>query len=49
MNSALMHIPLVLLRQARAIFNMKKAASGFLKTEHSKIVYIEELLKDEPF
>jgi len=49
MTSAFLHIPLVLLRQARAIFNLKKAAGGFLKTEHSKIVYIEELLKDEPF
>jgi cellulose synthase/poly-beta-1,6-N-acetylglucosamine synthase-like glycosyltransferase len=47
MRSALLHVPLVLLRQSRAIFKMKKAASGFLKTEHSKIVYIEELLKDE--
>jgi cellulose synthase/poly-beta-1,6-N-acetylglucosamine synthase-like glycosyltransferase len=47
MTRALLHVPLVLLRQSRAIFNMKKAATGFLKTEHSKIVYIEELLKDE--
>ena len=49
MTSAMLHIPLVVLRQSRAMFNMKKAATGFLKTEHSKIVYIDELLKDEPF
>jgi cellulose synthase/poly-beta-1,6-N-acetylglucosamine synthase-like glycosyltransferase len=47
MTRALFHVPLVIFRQIRAMLRMNKAAKGFLKTEHSRVVYIDELLKDE--
>jgi len=48
MSQALLHIPVMILRQAKAILKIKMAQRSFLKTEHSKVVYIEEVLKDEP-
>jgi cellulose synthase/poly-beta-1,6-N-acetylglucosamine synthase-like glycosyltransferase len=48
MAGALLYVPLVVMRQAKAMLKIKKATRTFLKTEHSKIVYIQDLLKDEP-
>jgi len=48
MGAALIYIPLVVLRQMRALLKIKKAANTFLKTEHTKVIYIQDLLKDEP-
>jgi cellulose synthase/poly-beta-1,6-N-acetylglucosamine synthase-like glycosyltransferase len=47
MTATLLHVPLVVVRQAKAMLRMNKAAKNFLKTEHSKVVYIDELLKNE--
>lgn len=49
MGAALMHVPLVVFRQVKAIFKLKKAKKAFLKTEHTKVLYIDELLKDGSF
>jgi cellulose synthase/poly-beta-1,6-N-acetylglucosamine synthase-like glycosyltransferase len=48
MAGALLYIPLMILRQIRAMLKIKKAGKGYLKTEHSKVINIEDLLKDEP-
>lgn len=48
MMGALLFIPLVILRQFRSLLKIKAAKSDFLKTEHTKIIYIDEILKNEP-
>lgn len=48
MGKALLYIPVIIFRQMRAFFKMKKASRQFLKTENRKIIYIDELLKNEP-
>jgi hypothetical protein len=48
MGAALVYVPLVVLRQMRAMLKIKKATRTFLKTEHTKVMYIQDLLKDEP-
>lgn len=47
MGKALLFIPVIVLRQVRALFKIKKAGKQFLKTENKKIIYIEEVLKNE--
>ena len=39
-------IPVVILRQVRALFRSGAARKALLKTRHSKVVYIEELLEN---
>jgi cellulose synthase/poly-beta-1,6-N-acetylglucosamine synthase-like glycosyltransferase len=48
-DKALLHLPLVVIRQFKALFKMNKAKSSFLKTEHTKVLYIDELLKNGSF
>jgi cellulose synthase/poly-beta-1,6-N-acetylglucosamine synthase-like glycosyltransferase len=47
MLQAVKHIPLLIISQLKALAKMKKAKQSFLKTEHKKIIYIDELLKNE--
>jgi cellulose synthase/poly-beta-1,6-N-acetylglucosamine synthase-like glycosyltransferase len=47
MIQTLVYVPVMIIRQVKAIFKIKMAGKSFLKTEHSKVVYIDELLKDE--
>jgi cellulose synthase/poly-beta-1,6-N-acetylglucosamine synthase-like glycosyltransferase len=44
---ALLFIPVIVLRQLKAFLKIKKAGREFLKTDHLKIIYIDELLKNE--
>jgi len=44
---AVVHIPRIVIRQIRSLFKIKTARKSFLKTEHQKIIYIDELLKNE--
>jgi cellulose synthase/poly-beta-1,6-N-acetylglucosamine synthase-like glycosyltransferase len=41
-------IPLLIFRQLSALTKIKKANKTFLKTENNKLVYIEDLLRNEP-
>jgi cellulose synthase/poly-beta-1,6-N-acetylglucosamine synthase-like glycosyltransferase len=47
MGVSLLYVPLVVMRQVRAILKLKKATKSFMKTEHTKIVYIQDILKNE--
>jgi cellulose synthase/poly-beta-1,6-N-acetylglucosamine synthase-like glycosyltransferase len=47
MLQSIQHIPLLMLSQLKALLKIKKAKQDFLKTEHTKIIYIDELLKNE--
>lgn len=47
MHKAILYIPVVVIRQISALLKIKKASKEFLKTEHIKVVYIEDLLKNE--
>ena len=48
MVKALIHTPKIILRQCASLLKIKKANKSFLKTEHRKIIYIEDLLRNEP-
>ncbi len=48
MVKALIHTPKMILRQSASLLKIKKANKNFLKTEHRKIIYIEDLLRNEP-
>ena len=48
MAKALIHMPKMVLRQCASLLKIKKANKSFLKTEHRKIIYIEDLLRNEP-
>lgn len=48
MGQALLYIPVFIFRQVRAMLGMKKAGKSFLKTEHNKVLFIEDILKNEP-
>lgn len=48
MNKALLYIPVIIFRQLSALTKLKKAKKEFLKTEHVKVIYIDDLLKNEP-
>jgi cellulose synthase/poly-beta-1,6-N-acetylglucosamine synthase-like glycosyltransferase len=41
---ALFSMPFFVLRQMAALFKIKKAKGSFLKTEHTKVIFIDELL-----
>lgn len=47
MIGAVVHIPKIILRQIKSLFKIKSARTSFLKTEHQKIIYIDELMKNE--
>ncbi len=47
MLRSLKYLPLLLLSQVRAFLHMKKAKQDFLKTEHNRVIYIDELLSNE--
>ena len=44
---SIVYIPLVIFRQFRSLLKLNAAKSDFLKTEHTKIIYIDEILKNE--
>jgi len=44
---SLFFMPLFVLRQALALFKIRKANKSFLKTEHNKVIYIDDLLRNE--
>lgn len=48
MAKALIHTPKMIIRQCASLLKIKKANKNFLKTEHRKIIYIEDLLRNEP-
>ncbi len=45
--SAIFHLPYMIFKQIKSLLKIKQAKKGFLKTEHRKIIYIEDLLKNE--
>lgn len=47
MGQALLYIPAIVFRQMKAFLKLKQAGKDFLKTEHSKIIYIDDVLKHE--
>jgi cellulose synthase/poly-beta-1,6-N-acetylglucosamine synthase-like glycosyltransferase len=46
--TAVFSIPAMMIRQLKALLKIKQARKTFLKTEHSKVLYIEDILKNEP-
>lgn len=44
---ALLFMPVMVFRQVRAFLKIKNAGKQFLKTENRKVIYIEEVLKNE--
>ncbi len=49
MMKSIKHLPLLILSQLKSLMKIKKAKNTYLKTEHVKIVYIDELLANEQF
>ncbi|MDB5203423.1 MAG: hypothetical protein JWQ27_2832 [Ferruginibacter sp.] len=47
MMESLIHIPKLMITQVKSLLKIKTAKKDFLKTEHQKIIYIDELLKNE--
>ncbi len=47
MVQSLVHIPKIVLRQVRSLLKIKTANKDFLKTEHTRVIYIDELLNNE--
>ncbi|RZL42640.1 MAG: hypothetical protein EOP00_23285 [Pedobacter sp.] len=47
MMQSLKFIPLLIVSQFKSLLKIKKAKTNFLKTEHKKVMYIDELLKHE--
>ena len=47
MLGSLKHLPLLLLSQLRSFLRLKKAKREFLKTEHNRVIYIDDVLKNE--
>lgn len=47
MLQSVKYIPLLLFSQIKSLIKIKKAKKYFLKTEHKKVIYIDELLKNE--
>ena len=47
MYVAMFYIPVIVVRQISALLKIKKASKEFLQTDHNKVIYIEELLKNE--
>jgi cellulose synthase/poly-beta-1,6-N-acetylglucosamine synthase-like glycosyltransferase len=48
MGNALLFMPVFVLRQVKALLKIRQAGKSFLKTEHNKVLYIEDILKNEP-
>ncbi|MDP4218095.1 MAG: glycosyltransferase [Bacteroidota bacterium] len=46
MYKAIFYIPVVVVRQVSALLKIRKASKEFLKTDHVKVVYIDDLLKN---
>ncbi len=44
---ALFSMPLFVLRQVAALFKIKAAKKSFLKTEHTQVIFIDDLLKNK--
>jgi cellulose synthase/poly-beta-1,6-N-acetylglucosamine synthase-like glycosyltransferase len=42
---ALLYIPLFMIQQLKALLKIRQARKSFLKTEHTKVLYIEDILK----
>jgi cellulose synthase/poly-beta-1,6-N-acetylglucosamine synthase-like glycosyltransferase len=47
MGRALLHLPAFIFRQVRALLKIRSAGKSFLKTEHHKVIYIDDILKNE--
>jgi cellulose synthase/poly-beta-1,6-N-acetylglucosamine synthase-like glycosyltransferase len=47
MVQSLKYLPLLIFSQLKSLLKIKKARQDFLKTEHRRIIYIDELLKNE--
>ena len=47
MAGSLRFIPLLIISQFKSLLKIKKAKNNFLKTEHKKVMYIDELLGNE--
>jgi cellulose synthase/poly-beta-1,6-N-acetylglucosamine synthase-like glycosyltransferase len=47
MLQSIKHLPLLVISQLKSLLKIKKAKQNFLKTEHKRIVYIDDLLKNE--
>ena len=47
MLQAFVYMPVFILRQMRALLKIKAASRSFLKTEHNRVIYIDELLANE--
>jgi cellulose synthase/poly-beta-1,6-N-acetylglucosamine synthase-like glycosyltransferase len=48
MGKALLYLPVIVWSQMMALLKIRKAKKDFLKTEHAKVIYIDDLLKNEP-
>ncbi|MBO9684208.1 MAG: glycosyltransferase [Flavisolibacter sp.] len=46
MAEALFFVPVFVLRQVKALLKIKQAGKSFLKTEHTKVLYIEDILNE---
>jgi cellulose synthase/poly-beta-1,6-N-acetylglucosamine synthase-like glycosyltransferase len=46
MAEALLFVPVFVLRQVKALLKIKQAGKSFLKTEHTKVLYIEDILNE---
>jgi len=47
MGKVFFYLPALVFRQLKGFLRIKKAKTDFLKTEHSKIVYIDDILSNE--
>jgi cellulose synthase/poly-beta-1,6-N-acetylglucosamine synthase-like glycosyltransferase len=47
MVQSLIHLPRMVIRQVKSLLKIKSASKDFLKTEHKRVMYIDDLLKDE--
>jgi len=47
MMHSIKHLPLLIISQLKSLFKIKKAKQNFLKTEHKRIIFIDDLLKNE--
>jgi len=47
MLQSIKHLPLLVISQLKSLLKIKKARQNFLKTEHKRIIYIDDLLKNE--
>ena len=45
-SGGLLFIPLLFYHQLRALFRIRAGSRSMLKTRHSKIIYIDEILRN---